>query len=367
MKKFLLSLLLVFTLSAGILTGCGNSSTSSHIQVTDSSRTVRIEQLGLQYTLPEGWEDLYNSNIYIETIEGEDIFCRVTFDYITTDNYQLIADGNPNYDLSKMLNPVCEIAIIETDKIDGNAIISSHFTSFGEREIVGTQGDYTYYFLWDSKSEPLEPYTDKEQALLSVIKAYVKDLKNSIETFEFDPNALAEFKNRAMNTISFSTQTLEGEDINSTVFGGYDLTMIHFWGSYATEYDESQTMQDLYTKLQTDMPNVNLIEAVIDTPDEEANQAALEAKQRVNGQYTSIMLDQTLANWVTNNMVGVPTTIFVNTDGTIVGEAIQGTKSLDEYIAEIENRLETANQTDATSSTDTSEESSDTDNNISAE
>ena len=49
-------------------------------------------------------------------------------------------------------------------------------------------------------------------------------------------------------------------------------------------------------------------------------------------------MDQTLANWAVENLKGVPTTVFVNSDGKIVGDNLEGAKSADTYFDELIKR-----------------------------
>jgi len=55
------------------------------------------------------------------------------------------------------------------------------------------------------------------------------------------------------------------------------------------------------------------------------------------------MLDTTLANWVINNLDGIPTTVLVDNEAMIISEKIEGVKTADEYKQIILNGLETIN------------------------
>ena len=52
-----------------------------------------------------------------------------------------------------------------------------------------------------------------------------------------------------------------------------------------------------------------------------------------------IMPDETLGNWILQNLEGLPTTILVNSQAQMVGEKIQGIQSLENYITIVENAL----------------------------
>ena len=78
---------------------------------------------------------------------------------------------------------------------------------------------------------------------------------------------------------------------------------------------------------------------VIDTPQPEAEQIAKQAKQESNADFISIMTDETLGNWIVQNLEGLPTTILVNNQAQVIGEQIQGIQSLENYMNMIENAL----------------------------
>ena len=50
-------------------------------------------------------------------------------------------------------------------------------------------------------------------------------------------------------------------------------------------------------------------------------------------------MDDVLANWAVENLEGVPTTVFVNSEGKIISDQIKGAKSTQTYIDDIEYYL----------------------------
>ncbi len=51
------------------------------------------------------------------------------------------------------------------------------------------------------------------------------------------------------------------------------------------------------------------------------------------------MTDETLANWIVQNLEGLPTTILVNNQAQVIGEHIQGIQSVENYMNIIESAL----------------------------
>ena len=166
-------------------------------------------------------------------------------------------------------------------------------------------------------------------------------MKDSIETFLPDLNAVAEQAEENGKYLNFITNTLNGDPITSAVFYDYDMTVINFWASYCEEdgINELDTLQDFYQDLQKKPPNVNFVQVVIDTPGENAEKIALDAYDKAGVTFTGIMPDQYLATWIMNNLNGLPTTIFVDSKGVPRDLKIEGMQDASYYMETTETML----------------------------
>ena len=170
------------------------------------------------------------------------------------------------------------------------------------------------------------------------------DLISSISTREFNPEDVKPIidTSEINNYITFDTVTLDGEKINSSVFGEYDLTMVNFWGTYALDKSNEQAvLQEVYEQCQNlEGKKVNVINAIVDTPNAETEGIVKQLKEEAGGKFTTLVMDDVLANWTVENLEGVPTTVFVNPEGKIISEQLKGAKSADSYMEKIEYYLE---------------------------
>ena len=92
--------------------------------------------------------------------------------------------------------------------------------------------------------------------------------------------------------------------------------------------------------IKKDYPNVNLIQVIIDTPSDENEATAKSALEEAGATFDSIIPNTSLANWVVSNLEGLPTTVFVDKDGVLLGDQIQGTQTKDGYMSAIEKVLD---------------------------
>lgn len=331
-KKIGFMLLLVSALSIAIV-GCGQKDTPAENAGTDGqneSRTVTLDELGLIYTTPDEWRAYETTNLYPQSLSSEGILAHIRYNYITEEKLQAYNDGSDSFQAEQDLKPICEIVVVKTES---RGSMDALLSMYQKAEEVSTQGNFTYYVL-SGYTGNLTGLSEEELNAYEDMAAAVPKLASSIETKEFDPSILEQRNAIADNTITFNTTTLTGEAINSTVFGGAKITMLNFGGTYA--YDESAVLQQVYTLLKN-QSDYQLLTAYIDTPENTANETGLSLREAADAEYNTIVMDETLANWVTSYLAGVPTTVFINQDGVIVGERLEGAKTAEEYMAAIEN------------------------------
>jgi thiol-disulfide isomerase/thioredoxin len=132
----------------------------------------------------------------------------------------------------------------------------------------------------------------------------------------------------------FNTKTLDGSTITEESLKDYDLTMINIWATYCGPCKEE--MKDL-AKLYESLPeNVNLTSICMDAADE------ADLAQKIvdsNGVKFKVIIPDDKLNESFLNYV-VPTTFFVDKAGNMVGEPVMGARSMEEYMNEIQKRLE---------------------------
>jgi len=339
MKKLLI-ILMAAMLS---LSACTNKksaepeNTTTVVHPDPDGERVTIDNLGLTYIVPSSWDEYKTTNIYPLTIQSEGTVARIIYNYINENDIEKISNilGTTSY--KDYLTPFFEIMVAETKYFD-DGTLDSLTSLYINKEIISTEGEYSYCVLYPYSDVKLE---GEELEIFNRLTEDIPLLIASIETESFNAEDIKTVtETEAFNDyIMFSTHTLEGEEVDTSVFVDYDLTMINFWGTYALEKsNEQSTLQEVYEKCKEyELKKVNVINAIVDTPDVFNEMKVAEIKKEAGGEFMTIVLDETLANWVVNNLEGVPTTIFVNNQGKVIGSQIKGAKSADVYFNEIEN------------------------------
>ena len=138
----------------------------------------------------------------------------------------------------------------------------------------------------------------------------------------------------------FSAETLSGDTFTQENLAEYDLTMVNIWTTWCPYcIEEMPVLQQVYENLPD---NVNMISICGDAGTEMdlANQIFSE-----NGcTFEAIIPDDKLTSSLLSTISGYPTTVFVDKDGNLVGDAQIGAPSTGDdidqaYLQLIKERL----------------------------
>ena len=126
---------------------------------------------------------------------------------------------------------------------------------------------------------------------------------------------------------SFNASTLDGVGFTSGDLAKYDITVINFWGTYCGPCINE--MPDLASFKQTLPSNINFITFCVDAANnEDAAQSIID-----NAGLAATVITAADGDFieVLNQVKYIPTTLFIDKDGKIVGtEIIGGVRNVDE-------------------------------------
>lgn len=122
---------------------------------------------------------------------------------------------------------------------------------------------------------------------------------------------------------NFTTKTLTGATVTNEIFASKKITMINIWGTFCPPcINEMPELGEMARNLPADAQIIGLI----CNADENSGNQIQEAQriiQESNADFVNLLLSAELARFI-ENVEAVPTTIFVNSKGEVVGEAIIG-------------------------------------------
>ncbi len=347
MKKklaLLLAGLLLFGSAA-----CGKNETAEAPVEEEIQTEIRLEECGLAYTIPDEWVETDNTNLFpITQLSAESaIYAKIQYNYAPDEALDDLNDINSTVLVEDLMTPIAEFLVVRTQHL-ASPEVQEEMALFSSIEELPAQEDFHFYFLSDY-ADGIDHFSDEAQETYLALAEVLPELKDSVETFAPDVEAVLAQAEEDSKYLNFMTNTLEGDAIASTVFHEYDMTVVNFWASYceADGINELDTLQAFYTDLQKKHPNVNFIQVVIDTPEPNAEAAALKAYEKAGVTFTGIMPDQNLGNWIMANLNGLPTTIFVDGTGKPFSLKVEGMQDAAYYMETTETMLKTVDTEEA--------------------
>ncbi|MDR1630836.1 MAG: TlpA family protein disulfide reductase [Oscillospiraceae bacterium] len=144
---------------------------------------------------------------------------------------------------------------------------------------------------------------------------------------------------------NFETKDLKGNTFTNSIFAEYDLTLVNIWATWCPPcVGEIPELGELVNETRSE--GVNIIGIVIDAVNERTFATdtatfdkAVQIMESGNADYTVLLPDEAMFSAVLKNVTSLPTTIFVDKNGTVVGKAVVGARSKEKWSAEIDKYL----------------------------
>lgn len=144
-----------------------------------------------------------------------------------------------------------------------------------------------------------------------------------------DENAESEY----VKFPEFVATTIMGDDIDSSIFADADVTMVNIWGTFCGPcINEMPDLAELYGELPE---GCALVGIVSDVYGEDNLDKAVKIVTETGVTYDNIIPDDVLYQFLAANVTGVPTTLYVDREGNILGGVV-GARSKDDYKAILE-------------------------------
>jgi len=138
----------------------------------------------------------------------------------------------------------------------------------------------------------------------------------------------------------FSTTTLDGEEVDGSIFENAGLTMINIWGTYCGPC--LMEMPDLGKIAETyggeDFQIIGVLCDVMEG-DEDMMQTAKDIVAETGADYPHLLVSESIITNMLYDVYAVPTTFFVNSQGETVCAPVIGSNSYDSWAAAIEDLI----------------------------
>lgn len=142
---------------------------------------------------------------------------------------------------------------------------------------------------------------------------------------------------------SFSTTDLEGNTVDQSILADYDLTMVNVWATFCgpciNEMPDLGELAQEYADKKVQI--IGLVSDVLNTDgtiSEAQVQTARDIVEQTGANYVHLLPSEDLYG-ILGQISAVPTTFFVDKEGTQVGSAIVSAQSKDKWVQTIDEML----------------------------
>lgn len=152
----------------------------------------------------------------------------------------------------------------------------------------------------------------------------------------FNKDVEEKMKNREkIEYIKFSSKTIFNEEIDSSIFSQRKFTMVNIWGTYCSScIKELPYLQEIHDEFKD--ANIGVLGIVsdlkLDNYKEKDIKKAINVIEENNIKYPNIFADSTFVEYAKGKLFVIPTTVFVDNQGKVIGEIIESAYSKEEYI-----------------------------------
>lgn len=122
----------------------------------------------------------------------------------------------------------------------------------------------------------------------------------------------------------FDSQTLEGKEVTEEIFSDAELTMVNIWGTYCGPCVAE--MPDLGEISREYADKEFQVIGIICDATEPGNEDAVEIVDKTGADYTHLIASDDLIMNALQYVSSVPTTVFVDKKGYLVGEVYSGAR-----------------------------------------
>lgn len=297
------------------------------VSLQDDANAVGDRVLGFAFVTPDAWDAvnqdaidmmIAGNSIYIDYLPSEALDSIMNFDSENASEEEIEAAFDEVY--GQAFRFLC---IYRTQEVSNEEME----TAYANNVLLGTIGKDSYFLAYND-TLPEGNLTDQDKEEISTLIGTIQELKQNMILFPAE-----KFKEEvtfAGNLTQFSASDMEGQTVTEEVLKNYDITMVNIWTTWCGFCVEE--MPDLAELYQSLPDNVNMMTICADAAEE--TELANEILTSANAKFSTLKGNEELERCLLDAVSGVPTTIFVDSEGNVVGKPQVGAPGLPGEIVE---------------------------------
>lgn len=339
LKKVLrkmMGFILAATLVLGI-TACGNGEMNQEKNSAGSTEEqFEIPEMGIQYTISKEMLDKgievepYNWNMNDYMLSMISYYYRPITDPLFDEMIEKTEEERKAFEEefyekmyahTRALLCVVMVEKEEYEKKLAEGVSLDEISCFGNTEELGENEGYVY--LISVPDYELEGVDEKEKQEFDECHGYMENVKKNIQLTDVNEEAFAGELPSAMG--EFKTVDLDGNEVTEGIFFEKDLTVVNIWGTFCSPCIEEMPELGAWAKeMPENVQIIGLVQDISGASDTEHMEIAKQIITKADADFVQLVAGTDEFAGVMASLVGVPTTIFVDRDGNIVGGPIVG-------------------------------------------
>ena len=316
----------IFLLTAMLMMGCGKKA-ANDVERIEKSEAGLVFRLSKEYQekgmAVEGAFEDYNGNTSVGVFwYYKPVTDKLTEQIMSLKPEELTMQLQLDYFTQMAVHTKClmNVTLIEEQKYKdaiGSGMSPDQMSVWSPAEEFGTNDGYVYLLsLPENDTDGME---EEEKALFEECAAYIQTVKENLSFMEISAAAGLPEKMPA-----FTSKDLDGNTVTESIFAEKDLTVVNIWGTFCTPcVEEMPELGEWAKEMPDNVQIVGIISDISGDDDTKRHDLAVTITEKAGADFTQIIASSDLDSimqWVT----GVPTTLFVDRNGNIVGKPIVG-------------------------------------------
>ncbi len=179
----------------------------------------------------------------------------------------------------------------------------------------------------DAETTSDQAVNQEDETMMTSIGSAAELMKRDVSEYELT----GEFK-------EFTSTDLYGNEVDQDLIKGYDLVMINIWATFCSPcINEMPDIGELANEYAD--KNVLIVGICADIYSSDDLDTAIEIVTDTGADYPHLLVSEDLLNLYVGNVQAVPTTVFLDSTGTIIGSDI-GSKTKAGWEAVLDSYLE---------------------------
>ena len=311
-------------------------------ELTDAKYIMNEKTNGFTFVIPENIRESYDNELF-EIVPDDGYVFLVYYsaqamDMIHSFDFQACTEDEYYAFLSDVSKRVFSFGAVYRLPLNNPRGPDSEFTKYIEStfaqkseiaRLTADKTEYIYYFAWNNDVTN-SVFTDNEKAEVQTLIDGSDDFVNSIMVY---PPQIADVKDSSVEEKSpanygsingdlsdLNSTDLDGNPVTTDIFANYDVTMVNIWATWCgpclSEIPELAKLPAMLPK------NAQIIS--ICTDGDSATEEAKKILKSSDATYVTIVPNKDLNEKLLKSVTAVPTTIFVDSKGKLIGAPVVG-------------------------------------------